>query len=311
MCGVDRWRVTNRLLVALALASCSVPSVSQVTSRLDAQPADVDRARTAAALLDPRCWKLAWTRDGTLDTAVPDGHTWYVGNALAVHYGEPIIYAQDDSPGARASGFVRDLSVRHTLLLPSGTRVRNSAFRGSPPYAIQLAYVWYCDPATVIAADPRYTDDPAGLLAAREAAIRTLPRQQVILEVTGGGSVGAGLRAPLPCTGAGVLVVYADAYDVSWITIGASLQSPDIGPPPLNTGWEISNAHRRRASWPDTLMPMACGGGIELNVQKANAGDQPYSDSDGLTPGGTWSDPPVFPIHGSAEVMIIALPEGW
>lgn len=304
-----------RILVSLALVACSTaPATPRGLVALDAPSTDARAARRAAeaaALLDPRCWRLEWTRTGALDVTVPDGHGWYVGNALAVQYGEPVIYAQDEYPGSRSSGFVRTLSTRHTLYLPGGTRIRNSAYRGPDgDHPIQLAYVWRCDPDDVIAVDARYATDPIGLLAAREDALRTLPRQHVILEATGGGSTGEGPRGLVPCGDPGVMLLYAEVYDASWLTIGAP-DAPDA-PPPLNTVDEISNAHRQRHAAPDTLMPFACGAGLEIVLQKGNAGDRPNSDTDGWDPvGQRWADDPVRPIHGSGDVLVVQLPEGW
>lgn len=291
----------HRLILALALASCSTAPPGRDAVPAAASLADTAEGRywsTQAALLDPRCWHLLARQgdDPDFDVTVPDGHTWYASNALGITYGEPTGVAQDEWFGSRTSGAIRTLDSRRALALPAGTRIRNNhtdAAPGTPGYyRVSQSYLWYCDPA-----DAPAVDDPRWLYFDRLARLETLPIRSARLEVIGGGSVGAGLRYTLTGT-ADIMIVGVEVYDVSWLTVGW------LGAVPCNTLDEISNAHRHRAG-AVVLQAFPRGPGIEIAVQKGNAGDVPGSDTDGIDP--DW----IRPLHGSALLLYVELPEGW
>ena len=167
---------------------------------------------TQSALLDPRCYHLEATSFGALDVTVPTGHTWHATNAFAVQYNTPQIVAQDLYPGTRRSGFLRPLDARRSIALPAGTRIRNNV-------GINVAYLFYADPAEVWCTDARYTTDPKALYYERLSRLQTLPISEVVLEVTGGGAIDDDVHADLPEFGSAMLVG-CSVYDTCWVTVG-------------------------------------------------------------------------------------------
>lgn len=247
---------------------------------------------TQAALLDPRCWHLAWTSAGTLDVTVPDGHTWWTSNAFAVMYGDPLIVAQDAWPGSRSSGFLRNLDARNAVRLPASTRIRNNqTLPPTGPYRINTAYLWYADPVEVWEIDARYAADPRGLYYGRLAQLEALELRSVVIEATGGGSLDDVLTAEFP--GANdIILTHVSIHDASWMTIGW----PADGSPPLNVADEMNNSRALRFTR-STLQPLPRGTGLQIAIRKGSNSDLPASDAS--------------PIHGSVMASGVVLPEGW
>lgn len=251
---------------------------------------------TQAALIDPRCWHLAWTSTGMLDVTVPAGHTWWTSNAFAVIYNDPLIVAQDAYPGSRASGFLRTLDARGAVMLPAGTRIRNNqTLPPTEPYRINTAYLWYCDPAEVWDVDERYTTNPRGLYFGRLAQLESLQLRSAVLEATGGGSLDDAIAKTLPGT-EDIIVTHVNIYDASWMTIGW----PVDGSPPLNVADEINNSHSVRFTR-SVLQPLPRGTGLQIALRKGSTSDRPSS-----------TDPAIaYPIKGTGSISWVETPTGW
>ncbi len=281
----------HRILVALALVSCSTapPGPDARAAALTATDAEARHWATQAALLDPRCWHLAWSSGSTLplDVTVPEGRTWYASNAYAATYNRDtaIAASQDDYPLARRAGAIRTLDARRTLALPAGTRVTSAP-------GIHEAYVWYADPVECWAADPRYADDARGLYYDRLARLETLPLLQVSSEATGGGSIDDVVRAPLP---PGPLVLlHVAVQDAAWGTVSTG----EDGAPPLNTIMELDNTRPVRFD-AVILQPLPDLGPPRWLVGKKCAYD------------GNQDPAVAMPIKHAVDVELVQLPEGW
>lgn len=252
---------------------------------------------TQAALLDPRAYVLEQTQAGGLDVTVPAGRSWYAVNAFAVYYNDPIVYAQDNLPLIRRSGFIRPLDCRRPMQLSEGTRVRSNT-------GINVAYLYYCDPSIVWAIDPRYQSDPKGLYYSRLARLGTLPIVELVCEATGGGSIDDVVSVAIPLTVGDGMIIGASAYDACWATFGG-----------LNLLDEINNSHITRMA--ETLLcPFqrttlaALADGANFTLKKGT-----LSDGWSLNPFGTpyqSTDPATaYPHNGSANVMYQELPADW
>lgn len=291
--------VIARLVIALAAITACTPATRTVTATvaLTSYASDEDRYfATQAALLDPRCWHLAWTTSGALDVTVPEGHTWWTSNAFAVTYNDPLIVAQDTWPGSRSSGFLRTLDARGAVMLPAGTRIRNNqTLPPTSPYRINTAYLWYADPVEVWDVDERYTTDPRGLYYRRLAQLETLELHSAVLEATGGGSLDDVLALAIPGD-TDIIVTHVSVYDASWMTFGW----PADGSPPLNVADEINNSHSVRFTR-SVLQPLPRGTGLQMALRKGSTSDAPGSTNSAI----------ANPIHGSGSASWVCVPAGW
>lgn len=290
------------LLLALLFLGCSTSTPAQLSTTSSATTfadAETEDFAVRAALLDPRCYAMIGVDPATdaLDVTVPAGRGWWVTNAFAVYYGDPIDVAQDVFPLTRRAGFIRPLDSRRPLELGAGTRVRNAV-------GIHLAYLLYCDPAAVWALDARYTADPRGLYYGRLARLRTLPTEMVVLEATAGGAINDDVHADLPA--APLLITSASVYDTSWVTVGCP-----GWPSPANVLNEINNAHGVRFGESIEQPLPACGPRVAMEKGNAGAVLGPSATLAQVI-GAISSDPAVaFPQHGSGSLTYQLLPEDW
>lgn len=292
-------------LLFLFLLACNVEPVG---NNLQAIAGDPEAAywRTQAALLDPRAYVFLRDEGHTMDVTVPEGHAWHVANMFQVRINEPQVLSEDGYAGYYPTGFVRPCDVRGALVLPAGTRIRSNVTRNG-------GYVYYADPALVIAEDERYAADPRGLYYERLAKLQALPLRDAMIEMISGGDTGKELALELPADFDRAIVVNASVYDATWVLLGG-----------INLLDEINNWHTVRFAR-SLMCPFQRATFATIHTK---AGNYAGKTVDTLTHGqwgeladGQWGrwltgdpiayHPEAFNKKGTANVIYVVLPSDW
>lgn len=153
---------------------------------------ELEHWQLRAALLDPLAYTLLNGSGAT--TTVPVGETWYVVSGWQVDAGAATLFQRKP-----------DVLTENFFTLTSGETLTLEANAG--------AHVYICKPATVIAADSRYTTDPRGLYYGRRRQLDEATQHN--LGHTNAGTTSLTTTFPTDFTyGA---VVHATAHDVAWV----------------------------------------------------------------------------------------------